>query len=118
MAAAWQQIGDVLEANSRIRRFMFAQQIALSGTRTISGRLPRRTPARALTLTAPVHARVMTTDGGRKNARCAAKVSASAMPPALVSATMRRPTRPRSRMMRALPFDRTCSSRQSHRASQ
>src|SRR5262249_924327 len=28
MAAAWQQIGDVLEANSRMRRFKFAQQAA------------------------------------------------------------------------------------------
>jgi hypothetical protein len=105
MAAAWQQIGDVLEANSRMRRFKFAQQVAVVWHANHFQPIAATNASRALLLTAPVHARVMTTDGGAKMTM-RSKVSASAIPSALVCSTMRRLTRPRSRIMRALPFDR------------
>ena len=61
----------------------------------------RRSPERALALTAPVQrAR------GRRRARpCSTGARRAVVPPALTSAAMRRITRPRGRLVRALPFD-------------
>jgi hypothetical protein len=103
MAAAWQQVGAVLEANQRMRRFMFAQQIAFVWHRVQLQPLIASNPAKALTLTAPVHARVMTTASAPVTMK--ARIERSAVPPILVSSAMRRATRPRTRLMRSLPFD-------------
>jgi len=102
MAAAWQQVGAVLEANQRMRRFMFAQQIAFVWHRAQIQPLLTSNPARALTLTAPVHGRVMTSASAPVTMK--ARIERSAVPPVLVSSAMRRALRPRSRLMRSLPF--------------
>jgi len=111
MAAAWKQVGAVLEANQRMRRFMLAQQIAFVWHQVQLQPLATGNPAKALTLTAPVHARVMTTASAPVTAPSAvpvtmkALIGTSAVPPVLVSAAMRRAVRPRTRLMKALPFD-------------
>jgi hypothetical protein len=103
MAAAWAQVGDVLAANQRIRRLKFAQQVAFVWHQKQLAPLLVRDPAKALALTSPVQARVMAATGpGALTMK--ARFAASATPPALLAPTMRRLTRPRARLMRALPF--------------
>ena len=97
MAAAWEQVGDVLEANRRIRRFKFAQQVSRVWYRTHLEPIADRNPGRALALTAPVHSRVM---AGPVTTHT--EVAASTVPRAMLAPAMRRATRPGSRMMRAL----------------
>lgn len=104
MGAAWAQVGDVLAANQRIRRFQFAQQVAFVWHQKQLAPLLARDPAKALTLTSPVQARVMAATGpGALTMR--ARVAASATPPPVIGAPMRRLMRPRAHLMRALPFD-------------
>ena len=98
MAAAWEQIGDVLEGNQRMRRFKLAQQVSFVWHRSHLQAVADSNPGRALALTAPVQPRVMS---GAVTMR--AEVAASAVPPALVAPTMRRIARPGGRVMRALP---------------
>ena len=100
MAAAWDQIGDVLAANQRLRRLRFAQQAGFVWHRAHLEAVASTNPGAALALTAPVHSRVMS---GRVTMQT--HVAASKVPPVLVAPTMRRLVRPRGRLMRALPFD-------------
>jgi hypothetical protein len=104
MAAAWAQVGDVLAANHRIRRLKLAQQVSLVWHRKQLAPLAARAPARALALTSPVQPRVVV-GAGPDGRTMRARFGESATPPVLLAPAMRRLTRPRSRMMRALPFD-------------
>ena len=101
MEAAWEQIGDVLEANRRIR---FAQ-LALETSRRLvrqaacaAGRRAPRARARA------DRAGAVPRPGQRDHRAPPAQPRASS-PSVLTSAPMRRVARPRGRLMRALPFD-------------
>jgi hypothetical protein len=99
MAAAWDQVGDVLEANQRTRRFQLSQQVAFVWHLAHLTPLATENPGMALAATAPVHARVMS-----QQRTLRAKLNTSRVPPALVSPTMRRLVRPRSPLIRKLPF--------------
>jgi hypothetical protein len=99
MNAAWQQIGDVLEANRRLRRLQFAQQIAFTWHISDFTRIADATPGKALALTAPVQGRILSgTVTMRK------QVTDSTVPPAIVASAMRRIVRPGARIMRTLSF--------------
>jgi hypothetical protein len=107
MDAAWQQVGDILEANRRIR----LAQLALEATRIYYHKhlLPfkRVNVETALALTAPVQKRIMTQrveEGVAKKATVYHTVTTSNVPYAAISAPMRRVVRPRARMMKLLPF--------------
>lgn len=102
MDAAWEQIGDVLEANRRIRRGQLATFAAASWYAHTMLPLLRRAEARAMMVTAPVLARVMA-DGRTVRQR----VTESAVPRALISTQTRRMLRPTGRLMKALAFDAT-----------
>jgi hypothetical protein len=100
---AWEQIGDVLEANQRIRRLHFAT--------AASARLFDRniTPiandsARVLSLTAPVDRRVL-----YSGSTVAFQRITTLVPAVLTSTAMRRVIRPGGRMMRLLPFNTTAT---------
>jgi hypothetical protein len=99
MAAAWEQVGDVLEANQRIRRLLFGREVSLVWHRSHLTPLLTANPERLLALTAPVHPRVLS-----EGATVTHRMSTSVVPPVLVSAPLRRMTRPGSRLMRTLPF--------------
>jgi hypothetical protein len=99
VAAAWKQVGDVLEANRRIRSAQLAKEVASRWHRRHLLPLVATEPERALALTAPVHRRVVTQGATLERLR-----SASLLPPVTTSAALRRATRPGSRLMRALPF--------------
>lgn len=106
MNAAWEQIGDVLEANHRIRRLQVAKEISWRWYDRHLQPLAAVDGERALSVTAPLARRVVidqTTVSFRQ--------AGSLMPPALTSTAMRRVIRPSSRLMRSLPFDATVTPR-------
>ena len=85
MAAAWQQVGDVISANNRIR---LAQLLAALARALHEVHIASLEPARQFMLTAPVHARIMGSP-----TTVAAQLRASTVPPAVVSGAFRRVTR-------------------------
>ncbi|MGW6572410.1 hypothetical protein ACWGAN_09535 [Streptomyces sp. NPDC054945] len=126
MAAAWQQVGDVLAANHRIRAAQLAREIghALQGKHLPP--LPAQSPpggaraaaavvaaqsGRALRLTAPANFRVRTAVAPRRAGSAAGsgppvavghQVATSRVAAAPLSPEMRRMMRPGARLMRAL----------------
>ena len=100
MQAAWEQIGDVLAANRRIRFAQLALETSAVWYAKQLAPLAVAHPERALVLT----------DAGAVPRAWAAPPPAhqrnlSLVPEVLTSAPMRRVARPRGRLMRALPFD-------------
>lgn len=112
MNAAWAQIGEVLEANKRVR----VAQVGLSGGSALFERfLEPLGPAqddsvvahlpdaeRAATLlawTAPVQKRIVV-DGRTVHHR----MKGSRVPPVVTSSAFRRAVRPRARLVKSLPF--------------
>ena len=94
MNAAWEQIGDVIEANNRIRLAQLAQAALLSWhTRHV---VPLESE-RAFVLTAPVHKRVIA-----EGLTVAAHVSESVVPPVVTSAPFRRIVRPGTALTKRL----------------
>ena len=99
MAAAWQQVGDVLAANRRIR----AGQLALQAAAVIHIQhvepLLQTNRERAVLITAPVHSRVLAGDVTLRT-----ELSRSVVAAAPTSAAMRRAVRPGSRLVRSLEW--------------
>ncbi|MER5510489.1 hypothetical protein ABT052_34925 [Streptomyces sp. NPDC002766] len=126
MAAAWEQVGDVLVANGRIRAAQLAREVGHSlQTRHVDpvqgavpsalAQAPAAASGRSLTLTAPAHSRLTTTAAGTPTTAALSadqepkvavgfRVAASQVTAAPVSAAMRRITRPGARLIRSLPF--------------
>ena len=99
MNDAWEQIGDVLAANSRIRRIQMAMEVSSRWHTESLTPLAKSNPERALLMTAPVSKHVLAS-----SSTIAAQMSTSVVPPVYTSTAMRRVIRPGSRLMRALPF--------------
>ena len=85
MAAAWQQIGDVISANNRLRLAQMAQAASISVYNRHILSLPQE---QQFLLTAPVHTRIMGSP-----TTIAAQVGASIVPAATTSGAFRRITR-------------------------
>ena len=100
MAAAWDQVGDVLEANQRTRRFQLSQQVAFVWHLAHFTPLAAENPGKTLQATAPLHTRVMS-----QQRTLRATLKTSLVPPALTTSTLRRIARPRGPLTRRLPFD-------------
>ena len=99
MDYAWQQIGDVLAANDRIRRLQFATVVSTHWYDVHLTPLATTQPERVLALTAPVHTKILGSPTTVAHLRKETRV-----PPVLTSAAFRRVVRPQSRLMRTLPF--------------
>lgn len=99
MAAAWQQVGDVLAANEKLRLAQFAM-VASAGL--YERHITTLTPERQFLLTAPVHARVMGSP-----TTVSALVRASVVPPVLTSGVYRRITRQGTALMNRLALAST-----------
>jgi hypothetical protein len=99
---AWQQIGDVLQANQNIRRLHFA---TAASSRLYARHLINASadPARVLSLTAPVASRVLLSGTTIASLR-ASVTTPTLVPPVLTSTVFRRVIRPGGRLMRTLPF--------------
>ncbi|MGH2449939.1 MAG: hypothetical protein ACRDGE_01455 [Candidatus Limnocylindria bacterium] len=106
MDDAWQQIGDVLDANARIRRLHLATDVSLRWYVRHLTPLVAADPERAFAIAAPVAGRALV--GGSTLAH---RQTASLVPPVLTSTAFRRVLRPQARLMRALPFDATAEPR-------
>jgi hypothetical protein len=123
MNDAWEQIGDVLAANTRIRRLQLAMQVSSQWHTESLKPLAAANPERALMVTAPVVERVLVSGTTVAAAAIASSAPASAssaaagpastvtaivntslVPPTYISAAMRRVARPGARLMRSLPF--------------
>ena len=101
---AWQQIGDVLAANARIRGLQLATGVANRWYSAHLQPLSVRAPERAFSLLGPVAGRVRL-----EAATLAYTQRASLLPPVYNSTALRRTVRPGARLMRSLPFDATRS---------
>ncbi len=95
--AAWEQVGEVLEANRKMRLAQWVRAVSLSWFTKQLAPAAAATPARFLSLAAPVMKRVVV-DGftARK------QVSDSRVPLSLNAAPVRRVLRPAGRLARAL----------------
>ena len=100
MDYAWQQIGDVLAANQKIRHLQLATEVATLWYERSVVPLAGVNAERAFALTAPVAGRLLM---GRTTV--AFTQAQSLVPPVLTSTAMRRVVRPGARLMRQLPFD-------------
>jgi hypothetical protein len=99
MNYAWQQIGDVLEANDLVRRFHLATEVSNRWYDFHLLPLLAAQPERTLALTAPVQAKILGSPTTVEHLRKSSRV-----PPVLTSTAFRRVTRPQSRLIRSLPF--------------
>ncbi len=95
MEAAWQQVGRVLEGNSRIRFGQMAILTSLVWHRHRIGRIAAHADDRILSITAPVHRRILS-----EGKAIGFTMRQSTLPPALVGATARKALRPRARVAR------------------
>jgi hypothetical protein len=100
MAAAWAQLGEVLEANRRIRAAQLAREVGYVYHARHLQPLAGVSTSRAVAVTAPVLGRVV-----GEQVTVAYQVAQSRVATAPLSAPMRRTTRPNSRLIRGLPFD-------------
>jgi hypothetical protein len=100
MRAAWDQIGEVLAANRRIRVAQVAREVGYVYHAVHLEPLRAAAPGQALAVTAPLLGRLVA-DG----VSVAHSVARSRVATAPMSTVMRRVTRPRSRLVRGLPFD-------------
>lgn len=99
MNVAWQQVGDVLEANRLIRYAQLSSEALWQWhTRQLQPMLARQ-PDALMLITAPVQKRILVS-----NATVAHRLKMSPVPPAAVSAKMRTILRPRGRAMTKLAF--------------
>ncbi len=98
MNYAWEQIGDVLAANQKIRRLHFA---AAASARMFDRHVTTvaANPQQVLALTAPVSRRILFS-----GATVASLRTTTLLPTVVTSAAMRRVIRPGARLMRSLPF--------------
>ena len=99
MNDAWEQIGDVLAANSKIRQLQLAMQVASRWHTQSLMPLAAVDAERSMMITAPVARRVLIS-----GATVAASANASLVPLTYTSTVMRRVIRPRARLMQSLPF--------------
>jgi hypothetical protein len=106
MNYAWQQIGDVLAANQKIRHLQLATEVSTVWFDRHLTPLANVDPERALSLSAPVTGRLLV--GG---STIAFNQTKSLLPPVLTSTAMRRVVRPGARLARRLAFDGTATRR-------
>ncbi len=117
MQAAWDQLGDVLAANKRIRAAQFAREVSFSLHANHLAPLKDTASSQLLAVTGPVQGRVVP-DDDEIRAAVAARTGETEPRPETVAATiadsvigttplspvMRRIVRPGSKLIRRLPF--------------
>jgi hypothetical protein len=102
MDYAWQQIGDVLAANQKIRGLHLATNVSGRYYDRHLSTLANVNIERTFAFTTPVALRVVASGSTIHYTQ-----TQSLVPPVLTSTVMRRVTRPNGRLMRQLPFSAT-----------
>ncbi len=100
MDAAWGQVGEVIEANRRIRLAELAKRASLVWYTDHLQALQQTNPELALRLTTPLQKRILT-----QGKTAYYQIKFSPVPNAAISPAMRRILRPRSRLMKAMEFN-------------
>jgi hypothetical protein len=99
MAAAWGQVGEILEANRKIRLAQLAKQASRVFYDKHIKPINKKNAETTMALTSPVQKRILA-----QGVTVYHQINSSRVPYAVVSTPMRRAIRPRSRMMRSLSF--------------
>lgn len=102
MTAAWKQLGDVLEANRKIRLAQLAKETSWIWYDKHLRPMVTANPEKAFFMTRPVQNRVIA-----KGITVHHTIKQSKVPLVVTSTAMRRVMRPGSRLMKLLPFDAT-----------
>ncbi len=109
MEGAWEQVGEVLEANRRIRQAQFAQSVANYWYKAHLKGIHKNNEGAFLWLTQPIQTRVLskgvTLEGNEEILTVHHQVKSSKVPSVAFSPGMRKFTMPRGRLVKALPFD-------------
>ena len=100
MDAAWEQVGDIIAANRRIRMAQMAKQVSFVWHNKHLGGVKSLSTERSLSLMAPIQRRVI---AGGLTLR--STLAESTVPRAVLSAPLRRTVRPRDHIARRLGFD-------------
>lgn len=100
MDAAWGQVGEIIEANRRMRQAELAKRASRVWYTDHLLALSLQNPELALRMIAPLQKRIL-----MQGKTVWYQIKASPVPTAAISPTMRRIIRPRSRLMKALEFD-------------
>jgi hypothetical protein len=99
MDAAWGQVGEILEANRKIRLAQLAKETSSVFYNKHVIPIREKNIEKVLMFTAPVQKRIVA-----QGLTVYHQVKASRLPYAIISTTMRRIIRPHGRVMRSLPF--------------
>jgi hypothetical protein len=99
MKAAWEQVGEVLEANKRIREAQLAKEASWVWHQAHMKPVKENQIAKWLTLAAPMQKRVL-----NQGVTVFHKVNQSKIPRAIFSAPMRKLLQPRGRVVKRIPF--------------
>lgn len=114
MESAWKQVGNVIEANRRIRQAQFAQFAAKKWFGKYLEEMKKTNVSEFLWLTQPVQTRVLSRgiiydkkeEKYREDtATVKYQVMSSKVPNILLSPSIRKSVRPKSRLRKLLPFD-------------
>ncbi|SKB39539.1 hypothetical protein SAMN05660776_0937 [Salegentibacter holothuriorum] len=108
MEAAWKQVGDILEANRKIRQAQMAREASWVWYDKHLRPTVEANPEKAFFITRPVQARAMVkSNNGEESSMQTVyyTVKKSRIPLVVTSTAMRRILRPGSRLMKNLPFD-------------
>jgi hypothetical protein len=98
MNAAWEQVGEIVEANRKLRLAQLAMGVSFSWFERYLTPLSAATPAKFLSLSAPMMNRVVA-----EGLTVSKRVSDSRVPLAVTGVAMRRALRPGGRLIRSLP---------------
>lgn len=100
MDAAWEQVGDIIEANRRIRHAQVAKEVSFIWHNKHLGQVQTLSVERSLALMAPMQRRVIA-----NGLTVRSTLARSTVPRAALSAPMRRAIRPRDHLASVLGFD-------------
>ncbi|MEM7572030.1 MAG: hypothetical protein AAF433_03975 [Bacteroidota bacterium] len=108
MKASWEQVGEILEANRRIKLAQLAREVGRTyyvgylrpGLEQTFPTGQAHANQRGLSLTAPLHNRVLTDD----NQTVRHELTTTLLPPALLSPQLRKLTRPRAPLAKRINY--------------
>lgn len=105
MKAAWKQVGEVLEANRKIRAAQLAKEASWVWYQTHLKPIKEKQPEKWLTLTAPMQKRVI-----NEGVTIFHQVNRSKIPRAVLSAPMRKLMSTRGKLVKRVAFNETFAS--------
>lgn len=105
MKAAWEQVGEILEANKRIRQAQFALETSYVLHQTHMKPIKENHASKWLSLVAPIHKRVV-----NEGFTVFHQINQSKIPRVVFSTQMRKLLRPRGRLVKRLPFNESVTT--------